>query len=94
MDMTADSGAALDTHGAGWTASERLAGFVAGHQRRWWTRLGLWAGFLNAVRADAGMRAIHEQEYHAYRDRLEGLIADLPRWADAARCRAVPPAMR
>ncbi len=89
--MTADSGAALDTHGAGWTASERLAGFVAGSLRPPVVdplRLGLWAGFLNAVRADAGMRAIHEQNYHAYRDRLEGLIADLPRWADAARCRA------
>lgn len=37
--------------------------------------VSLWAGFLNKVREDARMRAIHEQTYREFRDRLEVLIA-------------------
>lgn len=51
------------------------------------TRLGLWAGFLNALRRDPEMRVVHDQGYRAYRDLLERLIAALPRTADAAQCR-------
>ncbi|EAQ25192.1 transcriptional regulator, TetR family protein [Roseovarius sp. 217] len=36
--------------------------------------VGLWAGFLNHVRQDARMRAVHAQTYHDFRDRLERLI--------------------
>lgn len=50
-------------------------------------RMGVWAGFLNAVRADPTMREIHEQGYRAYRDLLENLIAQLPRTADATQIR-------
>ena len=50
-------------------------------------RLGLWAGFLNALRRDPEMRVIHDQGYRAYRDLLEALIAALPRDATAAQCR-------
>lgn len=50
-------------------------------------RLGLWAGFLNALRHDPEMRLIHDQGYRVYRDLLESLIAALPRTADAAQCR-------
>ncbi|MEY4305566.1 MAG: hypothetical protein RIT52_1741 [Pseudomonadota bacterium] len=60
-------------------------------------RLGLWAGFLNALRTDPAMREVHEQGYRAYRDILEMLIAHLPRPAvqpdqirrDAIACNAV-----
>ncbi len=38
--------------------------------------VSLWASFLNKVREDARMQAIHEQTYHDFRDRLEVLIAD------------------
>lgn len=52
-------------------------------------RLSLWTGFLQLVRRDAEMRAIHRQTYHDYRDVLEGLIRALDRpGADAARCLA------
>lgn len=50
--------------------------------------MGLWAGFLHQMRRDADMRAAHEASYLHYRDLLQGLIADLPRKADAARLRA------
>jgi AcrR family transcriptional regulator len=51
-------------------------------------RLGVWAGFIHAVRSDDAMRAIHKQSYLAYRDMLQSLIAALPRKADDARLRA------
>ncbi len=38
--------------------------------------VSLWAGFLNKVRQDARMQAIHEKTYRDFRDRLEALIAD------------------
>lgn len=69
----------------------RLAAFVAGTLRPPVVdplRLGLWAGFLQGVRSDVEMRDVHAQGYFAYRDQLQTLIADLPRAADTARCRA------
>lgn len=87
--MTADSAATL-----GGTATDplaRLAGFVSASLRPPVVdplRLGLWAGFLNAVRTDPDMKAVHEQNYHSYRDLLQDLITALPRVADADQCRA------
>jgi TetR/AcrR family transcriptional repressor of bet genes len=51
-------------------------------------RVSLWAGFINEVRRDPEVRAVHRQAYLGFRDRLERLIADLPRQATPARCRA------
>ncbi|MFN3822527.1 MAG: TetR family transcriptional regulator [Pseudorhodobacter sp.] len=50
--------------------------------------MGLWAGFLQLVRQDARIKAVHRATYLEYRDLLEGLIAALPRSVDAARLRA------
>lgn len=50
--------------------------------------MGLWAGFLHQMRADDAMRAVHEASYLHYRDLLQGLIAALPRVADAGQLRA------
>ncbi len=89
--LTEDSSSALDAFGATWTAQERLATYVASSLCPPVVdplRLGLWAGFLNATRTDEEMRRIHEQSYLAYRDRLEGLIAALPRDVDGKRTRA------
>lgn len=36
--------------------------------------VGLWAGFLNHVRQDERMRAVHARTYHEFRDRLEQLV--------------------
>ncbi|WP_120499754.1 TetR/AcrR family transcriptional regulator [Roseovarius sp. EL26] len=38
--------------------------------------VSLWASFLNKVREDPRMQAIHEQTYHDFRDRLEALISE------------------
>lgn len=88
--MTADSVMVLG--GAGDCPIARLAAFVAASLRPPVVdplRLGLWAGFLHAVRTDPDMRSVHEQNYHSYRDLLQDLIADLPRdGASAAQCRA------
>lgn len=87
--MTAESGAGLDD--APPDPAARLAAFVAGSLRPPVVdghRVVLWAGFLHLVRRDRAMRDVHEMTYHAYRSRLEGLIADLPRTASAARNRA------
>lgn len=87
--MTAESGAGLDDAPPDPVA--RLAAFVAGSLRPPVVdghRVVLWAGFLHLVRRDRAMRDVHEMTYHAYRSRLEGLIADLPRTASAARNRA------
>ncbi len=51
-------------------------------------RVSLWAGFINEVRRDPDVRAVHRQTYLGFRDRLERLIADLPREATPSRCRA------
>ncbi|GHE94145.1 TetR family transcriptional regulator [Aliiroseovarius zhejiangensis] len=62
----------------GTTARARLAAFVTAGLRPPVVdpaSVSLWASFLNKVREDARMCAIHEQTYHDFRDRLEGLIA-------------------
>lgn len=70
-DQTADSV-------TGETAQARLRGFVIAslvppvvdpHA------VALWAGFLNRVQQDPGMKAIHERTYACFRDHLEGLIS-------------------
>ncbi len=38
--------------------------------------IALWAGFLNKVQHDAGMKATHEKTYLDFRDRLERLIRE------------------
>lgn len=38
--------------------------------------VALWAASMQLVPRDAAMRAVHEATYLAFRDRLEGLIAD------------------
>lgn len=38
--------------------------------------VGLWAGFLDKVRHDAHMHAIHNQTYHYFRNILEQMISD------------------
>jgi TetR/AcrR family transcriptional regulator, transcriptional repressor of bet genes len=86
--LTRDSAGVLLAGDLGPTA--RLAAFVSASLRPPVVdplRLGLWAGFLNALRLDPEMCAIHEQGYRAYRDILESLIAALPRSASPAQCR-------
>jgi AcrR family transcriptional regulator len=51
--------------------------------------VGLWAGFLNHVRQDARMRAVHAQTYHDFRDRLERLIVAALEEAGQARRLAI-----
>lgn len=87
--MTAESGAGLGTAPPDPVA--RLATFVADSLRPPVVdgrRVVLWAGFLHLVRRDTAMHDVHQMTYHAYRSRLEALIAALPRPADPARCRA------
>lgn len=50
--------------------------------------MGLWAGFLHQMRRDPDMQETHETSYLHYRDRLQGLIAALPRPATTAGLRA------
>jgi TetR/AcrR family transcriptional regulator, transcriptional repressor of bet genes len=54
-------------------------------------RLGLWAGFMHGVQHDPDMRQVHIQTYLAYRDILQGLIADCayPAEADCQRVAAI-----
>ncbi|TXH97566.1 MAG: TetR family transcriptional regulator [Pseudorhodobacter sp.] len=95
--LTRDSASVLLAHDLGPKA--QLAAFVSASLRPPVVdprRLGLWAGFLNALRTDPAMREVHEQGYRAYRDILENLIAQLPRTAspdqirrDAIACNAV-----
>lgn len=69
----------------------RLAAFVAASLRPPvvdQAAVGLWAGFIHMVRRDAGMRETHIATYHDYRDRLQALIAALPRQAAPAQLRA------
>lgn len=51
------------------------------------SQVSLWAGFIVEVRRDADIRAVHRKSYLGFRDRLEILIAALPRTATAAQCR-------
>lgn len=87
--MTADSMAVLAA--APRAPEARLAAFVAASLRPPVVDAGalcLWAGFLHLVQRDPAMREVHRSSYLAYRDRLESLIAALPRPADAATLRA------
>lgn len=72
--------------GLGEDPEVRLAAFVAASLRppvMEGDAVTLWAGFLHLVRRDPAVRAIHRETYHAYRDRLEALIAALPGMAAA-----------
>jgi hypothetical protein len=51
-------------------------------------RVSLWAGFIHEVRRDPDFRAVHRRSYLGFRDRLQALIANLPRGASTLRCRA------
>jgi len=58
--------------------------------------VGLWAGFLHDLRRDSEMRMVQAATCLGYRDRLQSLIADLPRdalagWlrSDAIACSAI-----
>ncbi|ARU01569.1 TetR/AcrR family transcriptional regulator [Yoonia vestfoldensis] len=75
--MTEASAAALDDLPADPLA--RLAGFIANavtppvvDPRA----MALWAASMQLVPRDAAMREVHEATYLAFRDRLEGMIAD------------------
>jgi TetR/AcrR family transcriptional repressor of bet genes len=87
--MTEDNAAVLAV--APGTPEARLASFVAASLRPPVVdaeRLGLWAAFLHGVRTDNQMRAVHEAGYIGYRDRLQDLIADLPRPSSPETLRA------
>lgn len=51
--------------------------------------VSVWAAYIHQTRHDPAMRAAHEQGYLAFRDRLEGLIAALPRCAMPPRPAAI-----
>lgn len=91
--LTEDAAAVLD--GAPAEPRARLAAFVRAAvtppvvDAR---ALGLWAGFIHRVQADAAMRAVHRESYLAFRDRLEALIAEcgvVDARAAAIACNAV-----
>jgi TetR/AcrR family transcriptional regulator, transcriptional repressor of bet genes len=87
--MTTASALVLETAPAGATA--RLAAFVAASLRPPVVdpaAMGLWAGFIHQVQRDPMLHEVHRATYLGYRDMLQGLIAALPRKADAARLRA------
>ena len=87
--MTAKGSDALE--GVGARPEERLAAFVAASLRPPVLDVGavvLWAGYMHKVRSDAELLAVHEASYTSYRDVLQGLIAAIPRQADAARLRS------
>lgn len=87
--MTDTNIAALEL--AGSDPAARLAAFVAASLRApvmGGGQVGLWAGFLHTMRTDPAMLGAHEAGYLRYRDRLQALIADLPRPAGPAQLRA------
>lgn len=87
--MTADSTLVLEDTSGGPEA--RLARFVAASLLPPVvdaTRLGLWAGFIHGVQRDPQIRQVHVLTYLAYRDLLQGLIADLPRVVSPGKLRA------
>lgn len=51
---------------------------------------GLWSGFIQMVRRDPEMSAVHERNYRSFRVQMEGLIAALPRHAKPAERAAIP----
>ncbi|MCW1918720.1 TetR family transcriptional regulator C-terminal domain-containing protein [Rhodobacter sp. KR11] len=95
--MTDDSASVL--RAAPHAPEARLAAFVAASLTAPVVdpeALTLWATFLQETRRDPVMRETHSQTYLGYRDRLQGLIADLPGdWPDlharrmAIACNAV-----
>lgn len=87
--MTADNFEVLQT--APPSPEARLAAFVAASLRPPVVdalTLGLWAAFIHKVRTDPAIKSAHQSTYLAYRDRLQLLIAGLPRPADDATLRA------
>ncbi len=73
---------------AGGDARSRLAAYVAASFRPPVLepgRISLWAGFINLVRHDEEMRAIHHATYLRYRDQLQDLIMAMPGFEDPAR---------
>jgi TetR/AcrR family transcriptional regulator, transcriptional repressor of bet genes len=89
MRMIDDNSSVLDTAPA--NPEARLAAFVAASLRPPVVdpeALVLWAAFLHGVRTDPEMRAAHESGYLGYRDRLQALIAALPRAAAPETLRA------
>jgi AcrR family transcriptional regulator len=69
----------------------RLAAFVAASLSPPVTgaeTVGLWAAFIRRACSDPAILAVHEATYLAYRDRLQAMIAALPRPADPATLRA------
>ena len=68
----------------------RLAAFIAANFRppvMTPVSVGVWAGYMHIGRNDPVIHEIHESTYLGYRDRLQSLIAALPRPADPARDR-------
>lgn len=68
----------------------RLAAFIAANFRppvMTPISVGVWAGYMHLGRNDPIMHHIHEATYLGYRDRLQSLIAALPRRPDPARDR-------
>lgn len=77
--MTADSIAVLQA--APHDSRARLAAFVAASLKPPVVdpeALTLWATFMQETQRDAVMRDTHAQTYLGFRDKLQGLIADLP----------------
>ncbi len=75
---------------AGGDPLARLAAYVAASFRPPVlepTRISLWAGFINLIRHDPEMLAIHRATYLRYRDQLQALIMALPGFADPVRAR-------
>ena len=88
QQMTTDSAAVLDD--APTDPRARLARFVAASVSPPvvdMTSVGLWAGFVHDVQRDAAMREVHNATYLAFRDKLQELIAALPRTASEAQLR-------
>lgn len=87
-DMTEESTAALPADSA--NPARALAAIVSASLRppvMDGARVRLWAGFLHLVWHDPEMRAVHEASYLGYRNRLQALIAALPRNSDPATAR-------
>lgn len=87
--MTAEAMRACEAHPES-DPIARLAAFVAANFRppvMTPLSVGVWAGYMHLGRNDPVMRDIHLATYLGYRDRLQSLIAALPRSADTARDR-------
>lgn len=81
MDGMIDLGADA-VRAVGAAPAARLAAFVAATLRppvMETDAVVLWAGYMHKLRNDPDLLTVHEVAYLAYRDTLQGLIADLPR---------------